>query len=289
MTYRKYLWALTGTALLTLSACSSVSQRFSDSSTSNESNTSQERVDFNASHWQVESINQSGIIDYSHVSININATSENGRVSGSTGCNQFTGALNASDAKQNNNHPTQSGSLTVDKVILTKKLCAPALMKQEQKFVEALTKAKRYSIIENTWLVFYNDDKKETIKAVIAQNSQSTSAKFENESVNTPSIKQRVPSENTTDTRSVTNNVIQPSAKTYECRTPTANIALMTVNTLSSNTLALSLNNAHHIVQLSRSASGAKYTNNKGVVFWNKGDEATLSINSGFYQCSLTS
>ncbi|MEC8903836.1 MAG: MliC family protein [Pseudomonadota bacterium] len=41
-------------------------------------------------------------------------------------------------------------------------------------------------------------------------------------------------------------------------------------------------------MQLSRSASGAKYTNNKNVVFWNKGDVATLSINSGYYHCSLS-
>ncbi|WP_394221245.1 META domain-containing protein [Alteromonas gracilis] len=289
MTYSKYLWALTGTALLSLSACSSVSQSFSNTSTSNESNTPLERVDFKASHWQVESINQSGIIDFSHVSVSVNSTSENVRISGSTGCNQFTGALNTSGALQDENEKSQLLSLKVDRISLTKKLCAPALMKQEQKFVQALLNATHYAIVENTWLVVYDDDKNERIKAVVTQSLQSTSAKTENESVEKPSPRRDVSNDNSTDTQTMTNNVIQPSAKKYECRTPTANIALMTVNTLSSNTLALSLNNVHHIVQLSRSASGAKYTNNKGVVFWNKGDEATLSINSGFYQCSLTS
>ena len=79
----------------------------------------------------------------------------------------------------------------------------------------------------------------------------------------------------------------QPSAKVYDCETPSANTTSLKVNSLGPDTLALTLNNTHHIVQLSRAASGAKYTNNKNVVFWNKGDEATLSVNSGNYYCSL--
>ena len=37
MTYRKYLWALTGSALLSLTACSSVSSLYSNESEGSES------------------------------------------------------------------------------------------------------------------------------------------------------------------------------------------------------------------------------------------------------------
>lgn len=80
----------------------------------------------------------------------------------------------------------------------------------------------------------------------------------------------------------------QASNNRYECETPNANTTDLQVNKLGPDKLALAIDNSHHIVQLSRSASGAKYTNNRGVVFWNKGNVATLSIKSAYYLCSET-
>ncbi|MEC9125496.1 MAG: MliC family protein, partial [Pseudomonadota bacterium] len=172
------------------------------------------------------------------------------------------------------------------KLILTKKACAPALMKQEQRFIEMLTASASYSIVENTWLVLYDSSGNETIRAIAAQISQSTTNK--SASTTKSNVDTKLSDLASSQKQDVVGSNEQESTKTYKCETPNANLATLRVNTLGPDTLALSLNNTHHIVQLSRSASGAKYTNNKNVVFWNKGDVATLSINSGYYHCSLS-
>ncbi|WP_421712579.1 META domain-containing protein [Alteromonas abrolhosensis] len=292
MTYRKYLWALTSSALLSLTACSSVSSLYSDESErhgakSSEEQTESKQLTLAASHWQVESIDQAGVIDFSHVTVNVNSNGDTSRVSGSTGCNQFTAALRAGDAEKVFSDKSATASFSTNNIILTKKACAPALMKQEQRFIDMLTASTKYSIVDNTWLVLYDSNGSETIKAITAQVSQSTS----NNQANTISseLASSLSDLASSQKQDFVSSKEQGSSKTYKCETPNANIATLRVNTLGPETLALSLNNTHHIVQLSRSASGAKYTNNKNVVFWNKGDVATLSINSGYYHCSVNS
>ncbi|WP_334038077.1 META domain-containing protein [Alteromonas macleodii] len=286
MTYRKYLWALTGSALLSLTACSSVSSLYSNESESSEKHTEGKPLTLADSHWQVESIDRAGIIDFSHVTLNVNSNGDTSRVSGSTGCNQFTGALDVDEADTVFSDKSSAESFSTEKLILTKKACAPALMKQEQRFIEMLTASASYSIAENTWLVLYDSSGNETIRAIAAQISQSTTNK--SASAKKSNVDTKLSDLASSQKQDVVRSDEQESTKTYKCETPNANLATLRVNTLGPDTLALSLNNTHHIVQLSRSASGAKYTNNKNVVFWNKGDVATLSINSGYYHCSLS-
>ncbi len=286
MTYRKYLWALTGSALLSLTACSSVSSLYSNESEGSEKHTEGKPLTLADSHWQVESIDRAGIIDFSHVTLNVNSNGDTSRVSGSTGCNQFTGALDVDDADTVFSDKSSAESFSTDKLILTKKACAPALMKQEQRFIEMLAASASYSIVENTWLVLYDSNGDETIRAIAAQISQSTTNK--SASATKSNVDTKLSDLTSSQKQDVVDSNEQESTKTYKCETPNANLATLRVNTLGPDTLALSLNNTHHIVQLSRSASGAKYTNNKNVVFWNKGDVATLSINSGYYHCSLS-
>ena len=286
MTYRKYLWALTGSALLSLTACSSVSSLYSNESEGSEKHTEGKPLTLADSHWQVESIDRAGIIDFSHVTLNVNSNGDTSRVSGSTGCNQFTGALDVDEADTVFSDKSSAESFSTDKLILTKKACAPALMKQEQRFIEMLAASATYSIVENTWLVLYDSNGNETIRAIAAQISQSTTNK--SASATKSNVDTKLSDLTSSQKQDVVDSNEQESTKTYKCETPNANLATLRVNTLGPDTLALSLNNAHHIVQLSRSASGAKYTNNKNVVFWNKGDVATLSINSGYYHCSLS-
>ena len=286
MTYRKYLWALTGSALLSLTACSSVSSLYSNESEGSEKHTEGKPLTLAASHWQVESIDRAGIIDFSHVTLNVNSNGDTSRVSGSTGCNQFTGALDVDEADTVFSNKSSAESFSTDKLILTKKACAPALMKQEQRFIEMLAASASYSIVENTWLVLYDSSDNETIRAIAAQISQSTTNK--SASATKSNVDTKLSDLTSSQKQDVVDSNEQESTKTYKCETPNANLATLRVNTLGPDTLALSLNNTHHIVQLSRSASGAKYTNNKNVVFWNKGDVATLSINSGYYHCSLS-
>ena len=286
MTYRKYLWALTGSALLSLTACSSVSSLYSNESEGSEKHTEGKPLTLADSHWQVESIDRAGIIDFSHVTLNVNSNGDTSRVSGSTGCNQFTGALDVDEADTVFSDKSSAESFSTDKLILTKKACAPALMKQEQRFIEMLAASASYSIVENTWLVLYDSNGNETIRAIAAQISQSTTNK--SASATKSNVDTKLSDLTSSQKQDVVDSNEQESTKTYKCETPNANLATLRVNTLGPETLALSLNNTHHIVQLSRSASGAKYTNNKNVVFWNKGDVATLSINSGYYHCSLS-
>lgn len=286
MTYRKYLWALTGSALLSLTACSSVSSLYSNESEGSEKHTEGKPLTLADSHWQVESIDRAGIIDFSHVTLNVNSNGDTSRVSGSTGCNQFTGALDVDEADTVFSDKSSAESFSTDKLILTKKACAPALMKQEQRFIEMLAASATYSIVENTWLVLYDSNGNETIRAIAAQISQSTTNK--SASATKSNVDTKLSDLASSQKQDVVDSNEQESTKTYKCETPNANLATLRVNTLGPDTLALSLNNTHHIVQLSRSASGAKYTNNKNVVFWNKGDVATLSINSGYYHCSLS-
>lgn len=272
MTYRTYLGALTGAALFSLAACStSPDIDGSPSSDLGAQSTPSELTTFTDSHWQVESIKQGGIIDYSNITMNIS----NNRISGSTGCNRYTGTINVESESD------ERFTLTTDNIALSRKMCAPALMKQEQQFIGALTETAFYAIDKNTLLTLFDSNKVETVKAINTSGSLSSMQPTPNGPQAT-NLQQRPVSE-----KQDRVNTPQPSAKVYDCETPSANTTSLKVNSLGPDTLALTLNNTHHIVQLSRAASGAKYTNNKNVVFWNKGDEATLSVNSGNYYCSL--
>ena len=279
MNKRKYLLTLAVPALLTLTACSSVSSMYS---TDEQGQSIEENeLALSGSHWQVESINQAGIIDFSHVTLNVSG--DISKISGSTGCNQYSGALNVANANKAFSAESNAQPFSADKILLTRKMCAPALMKQEQGFVDALASSKTYAILDNTWLVLYDSNDNETVKAIISSPSQGSNSV----NANKRGLGIKKGSKETAKKQDIAGATIQANSRTYKCETPNASITELRVNTLGPDTKALSLNNAHHIVQLSRSASGAKYTNNKGVVYWNKGDVATVSINSGYYHCTI--
>ncbi len=80
--------------------------------------------------WRVQHINQQPVADYAPVTLNLSGT---GQVSGSTGCNQFSGAGNLND-----------GMATVGKLSITRKNCLSALATQEQQFLLALEHAYSY-------------------------------------------------------------------------------------------------------------------------------------------------
>ena len=281
MNKRKYLLTLAVPTLLVLTACSSVSSMYS---TDEQGQSSEEnKLALSGSHWQVESINQAGIIDFSHVTLNVNVNGDISRISGSTGCNQYTGALDVANASKAFGAESNAQPFSADKIVLTRKMCAPALMKQEQSFVDALASSKAYAILNNTWLVLYDSNDNETVKAIISSPSQGAYSV----NANKRGLGIKKGSKETAKKQDIAGATTQTNSRTYKCETPNASITELRVNTLGPDTKAVSINNMHHIVQLSRSASGAKYTNNRGVVYWNKGDVATLSINSGYYHCKI--
>jgi uncharacterized lipoprotein YbaY/heat shock protein HslJ len=88
--------------------------------------------------WQVEDIAGRGVIDRAQTTIRFDAL---GRVSGSTGCNGFTGVASLEGA-----------ALRFSQLSRTQRACVPALMDQEQKFLTAMEAVRGYSVAGNGWL-----------------------------------------------------------------------------------------------------------------------------------------
>lgn len=84
--------------------------------------------------WQVEDIDSGGIIDSSHVTLQL---SGEGRINGNTGCNQYFGSVNVGP-----------GTFQVDIAGSTRRACVPAIMHQEQQFLQALHDVRRYDMDE---------------------------------------------------------------------------------------------------------------------------------------------
>ncbi|WP_438863980.1 META domain-containing protein [Neptunicella sp.] len=92
--------------------------------------------------WRVEDINQTGVTDYAMLTMQF---SEQGRVSGSTGCNRYNASLQ-----------TDNGNFVVANTISTRRACVPAIANQEQRFLAALNEAATYQLKQQTWLIIYD-------------------------------------------------------------------------------------------------------------------------------------
>jgi len=88
--------------------------------------------------WLVEDIAGRGVIDRAQTTISFDAP---GRVSGSTGCNRFTGVATL-----------EGEALRFGQLSRTQRACIPALMDQEQKFLTAVEAVRGYSVAANGWL-----------------------------------------------------------------------------------------------------------------------------------------
>ncbi|MFN0038853.1 MAG: YbaY family lipoprotein [Burkholderiales bacterium] len=85
--------------------------------------------------WLVEDIAGRGVIDRAQTTINFDSA---GRVSGSTGCNRYTGVA------------TRDGeALRFGQLATTRRACVPALMDQEQKFNQAMQDVRFYMVATN--------------------------------------------------------------------------------------------------------------------------------------------
>jgi len=106
------LCALTGTALL---GCAAEPMKLE-----------QERS------YLLEWIGERPLMDYSHLTLTL---AEDGRAYGNAGCNHWFAPYQLDGDK-----------LTFGKVGSTRKLCAPALMEQEKRFLQALETVQRWDI-----------------------------------------------------------------------------------------------------------------------------------------------
>lgn len=80
--------------------------------------------------YQVEWIGERPLIDNSHLTLTLDAE---GRAYGSAGCNHWFGPYQLQDQQ-----------LSFGQLGSTRKLCPPALMEQEARFFEALSKVQRW-------------------------------------------------------------------------------------------------------------------------------------------------
>ncbi len=82
--------------------------------------------------YQVEWIGERPLIDRSHLSITLGA---DGRAYGNAGCNHWFAS-----------YQLDGNKLSFAQVGATRKLCPPALMEQEQRFLEALGQIQRWDV-----------------------------------------------------------------------------------------------------------------------------------------------
>lgn len=82
--------------------------------------------------YRVEWIGERPLIDRSHLTVTLG---EDGRAYGTAGCNHWFASFEREGEK-----------LTFGQAGSTRKMCAPALMEQEQRFLEALGQVQRWDV-----------------------------------------------------------------------------------------------------------------------------------------------
>lgn len=108
--------------------------------------------------WQVEDISGQGVIDNSHITLNVAGNT----LSGSTGCNHFSGTFMQAE-----------NTLATSRLAVTRKMCSPALMMQEQRYIEALTSATEIAQSPNKpWLFLKTANSSTSIKLVKISNDE---------------------------------------------------------------------------------------------------------------------
>lgn len=83
-------------------------------------------------NWRVSDLNGVGVVDNSKTSI---LFTSDGQVSGTAGCNLFSGT-----------YSTRNGTLNFGPLAVTRRACVPALGDQENKFLDLMSKVEHYEI-----------------------------------------------------------------------------------------------------------------------------------------------
>ncbi len=92
-------------------------------------------------NYQVEWIGERPLIDSSMLTLKLNDPM---RATGLTGCNNWTA-----------DYQLNGDKLTLSNIATTRKLCAPALMEQEQRFLAALANVQRWEFSEHQQLLLW--------------------------------------------------------------------------------------------------------------------------------------
>ena len=108
--------------------------------------------------YTVEDVNKRGIIDYSQLTLRVNGN----QVSGSTGCNHFTGSIES-----------QGDALHISQLAVTRKLCPEALMHQEQQYISSLETVNTLSI--NTPYILLQNSNNDNVQVKLLKTSHASS------------------------------------------------------------------------------------------------------------------
>ena len=101
--------------------------------------------------WLAEDIDGRGVIDRARSTMEF---AKSGQVSGLAACNHYFGPVSLN-----------AGAITFGNLASTRKMCPESLMDQEQRFMEALSKAKRLELThEGQILLMYPDGTKPTLR-----------------------------------------------------------------------------------------------------------------------------
>ena len=191
--------------------------------------------------WRIEDIDTGGIIDRSMITMDF---TEGGRIQGFTGCNRYFG-----DA-------TLAGEvLSLVGIGSTRRACAPALMGQEKRFLNALNDSARFANDKDTSLVFYDAEGVERLRAI------------------------RVDSDPTAE-RPEPQDIGSATPIMFDCEAKGA----ISIDFVGPETIELTVGDVMRVLTRKRTASGARYSG-KGFEFWNKGDEALLMIGDERFTC----
>ena len=108
------------------------------------------KTTLSGTNWLVEDIAGRGVVDNSQASIRFD---EGGRVSGSTGCNRFNGAVTIEGDK-----------IKFGQMATTKRGCIPSLLDQELRFLKAMEEVRSFSIGQDGLLYLYGPNSEQLFR-----------------------------------------------------------------------------------------------------------------------------
>ncbi|MCF3639429.1 META domain-containing protein [Rhizobium sp. TRM95111] len=186
--------------------------------------------------WQAQDIGGNAVIENLQTTLDIR---EDGTYGGNGGCNTYRGNLKVEE----------NGLITFAPAAATRKMCAPAIMDQEQKFFDALGTVKSWRL-ENGTLQLADKDGGHVIRLSVLNRGTE--------------ITLRLPQTAAVDRQTVN----------YGCDDG-ANFAVEYINAGAVSLAVLTIGDASIVTSSVIAGSGAKYAGGK-YEWWTKGDEATL-------------
>lgn len=199
-------------------------------------------ADIDGTAWLVEDIAGHGVIDRAQTTLSFDAA---GRISGSTGCNRYTGVATRDGA-----------ALRFGQLATTKRACVPALMDQEQKFSQAMQDVRSYAVAANGLLYLNGENGASLLRfASMPGDALGMSGSASPDAVAAP-----------------------PPSRTLVFVCDACEILVRT----SPGQAELVLPDRTLVLPQVPAASGAKYQEGRKL-FWNKGDEALFEIDGKTY------